>query len=440
MDNRGANIDIVFRNGLKDYEVLPPPEAWNNINSGIKTKITSFIFLRVAALIAVAMMMSIYAYKLSTEIFTGPERNTIALNEKIVTPVIPALFDNPVYNAARAIRSFHAYPVTEDEAVAFVDNETEINNIASPDIAFLHRTGTLNTYSHQLLKGPQIAALYSLQKNAFEIEEPELLYLQEDVTAKIPERWSIAALASPTYYSKFGSGNNDASKQLMASEQPLLSYSGGVAFTYKISKRLSVQSGLYYSSLGQEVDGINSFGGFQNFVYTKGTRNFEVRTTSGTIYTNNGDVFLISSGADNRIMTNYTIDVFDPEKANLKPLNSSIRQNFSYLELPVVLRYKFVDRMIDFNIIGGLSYDMLINNSAFAMYNGAKYQIGKTEGLNPNSLSSSLGLGMEYNFSDKLSLNLEPTFRYYLNPFNQATGSGMHPYSFGIFSGLSFRF
>jgi hypothetical protein len=440
MDNRGANIDIVFRNGLKDYEVLPPPEAWNSINAGIKTKITSFIFLRVAALIAVAMMMSIYAYKLSTEIFTGPERNTLALNEKIVTPVVPALFDNPVYNAARAIRSFHAYPVTGDEPVAFIDNEPEINNIASPDIAFLQRTGTSKTYSHQLLKGPQIAALYSLQKNTFEIEEPELLYLPEDVTTKSPDRWSIAALASPTYYSKFGSGNNDASKQLMASEQPLISYSGGVAFTYKISKRFSVQSGLYYSSLGQEVDGINSFGGFQNFVYTKGTRNFEVRTTSGTIYTNNGDVFLISSGPDDRIMTNYTIDVFDPEKANLKPLNSSIRQNFSYLELPVVLRYKFVDRMIDFNIIGGLSYDMLINNSAFAIYDGAKYQIGKTEGLNPNSLSSSLGLGMEYNFSDKLSLNLEPTFRYYLNPFNQATGSGMHPYSFGIFSGLSFRF
>jgi hypothetical protein len=31
MDERGANIDILFRNGLKDYEVLPPPEVWNNI-------------------------------------------------------------------------------------------------------------------------------------------------------------------------------------------------------------------------------------------------------------------------------------------------------------------------------------------------------------------------------------------------------------------------
>jgi opacity protein-like surface antigen len=74
------------------------------------------------------------------------------------------------------------------------------------------------------------------------------------------------------------------------------------------------------------------------------------------------------------------------------------------------------------------------------MLDGSKYSIGKTDGLNPISLSSSLGMGMEYNFSDNLSLNLEPTFRYYLNPFNEVTGLKIHPYSFGIFSGLSYKF
>jgi hypothetical protein len=60
--------------------------------------------------------------------------------------------------------------------------------------------------------------------------------------------------------------------------------------------------------------------------------------------------------------------------------------------------------------------------------------------LNPLTLSSSLGMGMEYNISGKLSLNLEPTFRYYLNPFSVTTGSFIHPYSFGIFSGVSYKF
>jgi hypothetical protein len=74
------------------------------------------------------------------------------------------------------------------------------------------------------------------------------------------------------------------------------------------------------------------------------------------------------------------------------------------------------------------------------MIDGNKYPIGETKGLNPISLSSTLGMGMEYNFSKNLSLNFEPTFRYYLNPFNDIVGSKIHPYSFGIFSGVSYKF
>jgi hypothetical protein len=47
---------------------------------------------------------------------------------------------------------------------------------------------------------------------------------------------------------------------------------------------------------------------------------------------------------------------------------------------------------------------------------------------------------MEYSLSKKLTLNLEPTFRYYLNPFNDVTGLRAHPYSFGVFSGVAYKF
>jgi len=47
---------------------------------------------------------------------------------------------------------------------------------------------------------------------------------------------------------------------------------------------------------------------------------------------------------------------------------------------------------------------------------------------------------MGYNISDKFSLNLEPTFKYYLNPFGEFSGLKSQPYSFGVFSGLSYKF
>ena len=49
MDERRANIDLAFRNGLKDYEVLPPPDVWNCIDSRIMRKKKPAYFMRAAA-------------------------------------------------------------------------------------------------------------------------------------------------------------------------------------------------------------------------------------------------------------------------------------------------------------------------------------------------------------------------------------------------------
>ena len=51
MDEREANIDLVFRNGLRDYEVLPPSEVWDNIGPVIVNKkgISYLPFLKAAA-------------------------------------------------------------------------------------------------------------------------------------------------------------------------------------------------------------------------------------------------------------------------------------------------------------------------------------------------------------------------------------------------------
>jgi hypothetical protein len=272
-----------------------------------------------------------------------------------------------------------------------------------------------------------------------EIKYADLQYFPDNSPVKPVERWSVAAMASPTYFSRINSGGDALSSQIINSEQPLFSYSGGVSFSYKISKRFSIQSGLYYSSLGQKVDGINSFSGFSEYNETKGSHSFEVPTSNGTVYANNPDVFLSANGAE-RVVTAYTKDVFDPKKASLQPVSSSLNQNFSYLEFPVVVRYKLVDKTIGINLIGGLSYNVLVHNTVTTTLDGNIFPVGDTKGLNPLSLSSSLGMGMEYNISNKLSLNLEPTFRYYLNPFSVSTGSFMHPYTFGIFSGVSYKF
>jgi hypothetical protein len=439
MDKREANIDLVFRNGLKDFEVIPPSDVWESIHPVIKTKNRQAILLRAAASIAVLFTLSFLTYEWSRMISSAPESIQVALNSGIV-PTSDSFSDNSKPFTSKLINTVAGKERIQVQITPIGDNKENKLFYISPEALSYQETENIQVNFTDKKSAPLVANLNKSQKNTFKISNSDIQFSLVNTPQKVVERWSISAMASPTYYSHLNAGGNEITKQLMSTEQSIISYSGGVAFSYKISKRVSIQSGLYYASLGQVVDGINSYTGFQKFGYSKGDHNFEVLTTNGTVYTRNSDVFLASSGPIDRINTNYTSEVFDPNKANLKYINSSISQNFSYLEVPVLVRYKIIDKTIDFNLIGGVSYNLLVNNSVYTRVNGSKYAIGETEKLNPISISSTLGMGMEYNFSEKLSLNIEPTLRYYLNPISGSAGVNVHPYSFGIFSGFAYRF
>ncbi len=440
MANERANIDLLFRNGLKDYEVLPPVEVWNNVLPVIRRKNRPVLLLRSAALLAVLLSISFIAYRWSRELSTAVSNPMLASGEE---------FLQPQQNLSRRININRQPAISQqkgavsnvntevDQPVADlsdggniepsgIDNLSEIMNPSAGDNFIVPR-------SIQMISG-----FSNNTDNANTRNESLDYYDFEEPKVKI-NRWSVTAMASPTVYVRPDMGTGEISDQISSSEQTRLSYTGGVGFAYKISRKISIQSGLYYATIGNEVGGINSFAGFREYDFTKGDHNFEVLTSSGTIYTDNADVFLRDNSGD-RVQTMYTNDVFDPAKANLSYINNTLFQNFSYLEMPVIFRYKLVDKSIDFNLIGGLSYNLLVNNTVHTVIDGSRYNVGKTEGMNPLMVSSSLGMGMEYSLNDKFSLNLEPIFKYYLNPFGEFTGLKSQPFSFGVFSGLSYKF
>ncbi len=437
--NRDANIDLLFRNGLKDFEVLPPVEVWNNIYPVVRKKQRPVLILRAAALVAVLLSISFLTYRWGHEVSTSLEDPFLAVSEESIQAQ-----DNASTNELERTIPVRSQQNKNSQSNLLSDESDKgaLSGYAEPEAGNINPvTETRNLTPDRSLiipKGlPTIRNFGPMANISLTPDFEGLEGISLDEKAKI-DRWSIMAMASPTYYLSTVTGSESMAKQINSYEQSQLSYSGGVAFAYNISKRFSIQSGLYYSSVGQEVDGINSFAGFRPYDYTKGDHNFEVLTSNGVIYTSNADVYLLDRSG-NRVLSRYTNDNFDPDKAHLPYINSTLYQNFSYLEMPVILRYKFIDKSLDFNLIGGLSYNLLVNNSVTTIMDGSRYKVGTT-GLNQFMISSSLGMGLEYNLSNRFSLNLEPTFRYYLNPFGQAYGLKAHPYSFGVFSGLSYKF
>jgi len=80
MNEKEANIDLLFRNGLKDYEVLPPFGVCDNILSAVRIKSRPYVFLRIAAAITVLTALSFLTYRWSRQVLVEPSSAVIAFN------------------------------------------------------------------------------------------------------------------------------------------------------------------------------------------------------------------------------------------------------------------------------------------------------------------------------------------------------------------------
>ena len=441
MNDDKAYIDLVFRNGLKDYEESPPPEVWTNIMAAIDRKKKYLFFLRSAASIAVIVSIGILAYMLgnkpSKENFSA---NVVATNNEPVVPVDifipPSIIKDEIETAVVAdiiqekiepvvIAPVAANSETIDAAYAENFNVDVLQEPVAELESFPETQETLTINYDNIFSSGYNANLYNdSYKN---IEDNE-------------SKWSIMAMASPTYSSQFTTSRNDVAYAVKAYDNEKSSYSGGVGVAYKVNKRLSVQSGVYYSSRGQELGDITTFIGFHQHNPTNKTDNFEIITSRGTVYAN-PDVYLGSSLAPERVITDakYANDVFDPfDNSGLEYTGNTLVQDIGYLELPLLLRFKAIDKKVGVSFIGGMSSNFLVNSSSvYNIVDGEKKSIATLEGLNKHLFGSSLGMGMEYKFSQNLSFNVEPTLKYLFN-FDKITG--LHTYSFGLFSGVSYKF
>jgi hypothetical protein len=429
MDDRSRNIDIIFRNGLKEFEVLPPPEVWENVSPTLVRKQRSLNTYRIAAMIAILVSLTALAAWFTNSVSLSINGPALAMNQETMpggSYVIPVNLGKKISSNQNSILS---EPVQARAPQIVGENFIIYPVVLSSDVT----TSTPVDISLEMGTPPSKSkVLFSERK-----EVTGILAASEKQKQPSPGKWTIAAMASPDYYSSVSSGQT--ASELSRSEQGMTSFSGGMGVTYKMNRRVSIQSGLIYSSIGQKVSGVASYSGFDRYNTSKGEGAFTVQTLSGTIVTTNPNVFL-KDNVSTRVISQYTSNTFDPVKANLAQVNNYITQNFRYVEIPVMLRFKAIDKAIDINLIGGLSYNLLVGNSAFTFINGVKLPVGKTEGLNMSNLSSAFGLGLEYSLSGNISLNLEPTFRYYLTPFGNLSGSSVHPYAFGVFSGLSYKF
>jgi len=120
--------------------------------------------------------------------------------------------------------------------------------------------------------------------------------------------------------------------------------------------------------------------------------------------------------------------------------NARFIQNFDYIEIPLYLRYTLLDSKFDVEMLGGFSSNLLVGNQTFMESNAGKSRIGSTRDMETMNYSGTLGLGLKYGLTKRVSLNVEPRVKYFLNSLNSNASVTYKPYTIGVFTGLSYEF
>lgn len=263
------------------------------------------------------------------------------------------------------------------------------------------------------------------QPNALE----ELLKNEKEkksVTDNEPKinRWQVTTNVAPIYLSSTSEGSPIDSRFANNEKDYKTKLSYGVGLSYAVSKRLSVRAGVNSIAFEYDTDDVI-------FNQSPNARQLEHVQTNVQ-----GSLLNIQAKND------PTVASAAPEigqNGNITPqFDGSLNQKTGYIEVPVELAYKVIDKRFGVEVIGGFSTLFLNQNEVSVVSSSTEMEIGKANNLNDTHFSTNIGLGVKYDIVKSLQFKLEPMFKYQINTF---TDSGnFKPYFFGVYTGLNYRF
>ena len=463
MNGSEKNMDRIFRDKLSQFNAEPPAEVWNNINNKLnqdRNRRGIFWITRIAAGIAILTILSLSYFLIRTtpdkEMITGDESKV----EKSTEETIPAITGREDEKKIIAQEYKEEQTTTIEDFIQYADEKQSDELTVKDEFDFSASTlsfmeGKYIGQVEYIIKDKQVRLSESgkTEKSGTPVHGNEIPVetINEDLYAlNVPPeevnkdgKWGIGTQFSPLYsYRNLEIDETSlmSGSYYNAAESGMMAYSGGVNVNYVPTRRISLQSGVYYSKYGLTVDNAYNYEKMipDATASTSNTKFYSVNNSSGEIdVMANSSIGYVTNFADQS--AEYANMGSAPELSN-EVDDGEIIQNFEYIEVPLIVRYKVVDRKFGFNFLGGLSTNLLVGSNAYYSEDGNKEKIGETTNIKPFNYSSILGVGLFYSVSDRLNINLEPTFRYYLNSINESSVIKSHPYSMGIFTGLSYYF
>ncbi|MBN2214612.1 MAG: PorT family protein [Bacteroidales bacterium] len=492
MMESSENMDRYYRDKLENYKESPPQDTWDIIADqlGHRRRRKMVIFIsRIAAGLTILISLSVLYYYSQKSRYGGLAHQTVTTEgtetgqsdkdevQSIENQTEPESKKQPVAVISRITSPERSVlPVTASDQTI---QRTGQLSLTSDDDLFRGSSAPEDMTSTVIPVSVKISYLMPVACNHVEAGNPEydrrLIDIDTRKTKQEPEykydhlpafteaetaekerqtEWILGGQFAPLYsYRDLKPGNYQdyVKDQINSKEAGILAYAGGINLTVSPNKRLSVQSGIYYSRYGQEKNSLEAAvifsPGSKNEIAETGWDEFGCAEITQALYIGNstGKIMAVEEGSLSNNQSPFSYQRTDQAAANqLNPALpvSSVTQYFEYLEVPLNLKYKILDKKFDISLMGGISTNFLIGTDILLNFtdHSSKNTDYTTEGLKQINYSGLMGIGFEYPLFKNLILNVEPKFRYYVNSIDKEKVYNIHPYSIGIFSGISYVF
>lgn len=326
-----------------------------------------------------------------------------------------------------ADKSSKEQQIMKNDIDAFFEQTTTNKTLVTNNDSISSETNNTNVLASTEIISKDSTLIAEVLKETNPLEEllkEKEVGKNEDEKEEKRSKWAISTNASPVYFNSLAEGSSIDEQFNSNSKNYTTTLSIGLAGSYAINDKLSLKTGVNSINLSYNTNDVVFESRMREVENNIPTISRNANASNMIFSSKNGTVNEISGDVENVIIDNNI---------------GALKQNISYIEVPLELSYKLIDKKFGVEIIGGMSTLFLNQNNIFLMANGLEMEVGRANNLNNIHFSSNVGLGFKYSFWKSFNANFQPMFKYQINTFNQ-NSSNFKPYFIGLYSGISFSF
>lgn len=422
------NIDNLFKKALQEQECEPPAYVWDGIQKQLNKRprtIGSWWLRSIAAAVIIVCIGLWQSLHMEKQIQVA-DHTIMKLQHQYITPI-----PNPEYtnNEAKLIKRHNK----QQSQISKIDisEQSPVAQRISPVCLQTSYSNILNTKtSYPEFKNLQRDFIPLTSGDAIRNQQEYQLLINGKEEVKKEKKHTKITLSghfTPTYsagnYSstvKNTRGFNYSNSDLTG----IMNMGGGMKISITSHKRLSFQTGIFYSRMGQRstenthAPRIAAFSA-DNVAPRVSTPLGNINTDRKAVSYRTSKAIVLSSISDN---------------------DETLEQVFGSIEVPLHVRYQLNNNKILFSLSGGLSGGVIVNNKVYMKTSGQRELLGSTENIRKINLSTDLGLGIEYPLGHKIKIMVEPGFRYFLQSLSKNDLIDFKPYTFTLSTGIGIEF